>query len=900
MLDISKPLTSSKVQSYYRSEYSAASNSYFSQSGTLRGEWHGQLAATLGLAGDVSAEAFDRLAEGQHPQTGEQLIQHRDTIKTQAGEELGHRAGWDLTFNAPKTVSLTALVGEDDRVREAHRSAVRVALTETEKYVQARLGGNLPAENTGKWIAATFEHDTARPVDGYPAPHLHTHVVVFNMTEDANGQARSLQPYELFKIQSMATAVYQNQLEYELRRARYQIERGLNHAPEIKGYSAEYLQAESLRNAQIQRELKERGVSGAEAINNIKHQNREEKLQLTPDELKSLHKHNAAEFGNQPSRVVAETAQRHSRSLSPERVEEKAQTAVTFAKDRLGERSAVFEHFEVIRDALRHAQGRIRLPEIQAELDRQREQGHFVSVEHIRPHAPAARYTTPELMEMEREAIERVRAGRNQAHPVASITANAIEKRYASRLNEDQLQLVHEVLVSRDQTFGIQGGAGTGKTTALSAIKEVAEAHGYKPLGLGPTSRAAKGLKEAGMDAETLQAFLTRGPQFSEDGRPRLFFVDESSLASGKHMRDFLRRLQPSDRVLLIGDTRQHQSVEAGRIFEELQSAGMGTATLSRIVRQRDEGLRTVVEAIAAGRIAEGVDLLSEQNRIHSVVHRGERFQAIARMYVQSPEGALVVSPDNNSRRELNSAIRAELRESGRLGTDIYRLPVLINRQEVTGEDRKVASSYHVGDSVRYTRGSEALGLEAKTYATVVHVDSEHNQITVKPANGVNITYDPARVKGVAIYEPEMRAFAEGDRIQFTAPWKEKAVSGRDLGTIKHLDESGNIAVTLDGSGRTVVWNLNQNKHVDYAYAMTSHSSQGATVDRALIHIDTGDSRVRTLIDETLAYVATSRPRYDAQIFTDDADQLADALSRRHENATALSPEQITAYSISM
>src|SRR3954451_4607216 len=124
MLDISKPLTSGKVQSYYRSEYSAASNSYFSQGGTLRGEWHGELAATLGLAGAISGEAFDRLAEGQHPLSGEQLIQHRDTIKTQTGEEVGHRAGWDLTFNAPKTVSLTAIVGEDERVRDAHCSAV--------------------------------------------------------------------------------------------------------------------------------------------------------------------------------------------------------------------------------------------------------------------------------------------------------------------------------------------------------------------------------------------------------------------------------------------------------------------------------------------------------------------------------------------------------------------------------------------------------------------------------------------------------------------------------------------------------------------------------------------------------------------------------------------------------
>jgi conjugative relaxase-like TrwC/TraI family protein len=900
MLDISKPLTSAKVQSYYRSEYSSASNSYFSQDGALRGEWHGQLAATLGLAGAVSAEAFDRLAEGRHPQTGDQLIQHRDTIKTQSGEEVGHRAGWDLTFNAPKTVSLTALVGEDECVREAHRSAVRAALTETEKYVQARMGGNLPAENTGGWIAATFEHDTARPVNGYPAPHLHTHVVVFNMTEDANGQARSLQPYELFKIQSMATAVYQNQLEYELRQARYQIARGLNHAPEIKGYSADYLQAESLRNAEIQRELKERGVSGAEAINNIKHQNREAKLSLTPDELKELHKRHAAEFGDQPAHVVAAAAERQARLLSPEKMAEKAQAAVSFARERLSERSAVFEHFETIRNALRHAQGKIRLPEIQAELDRQRGQGNFIPVDHIRPYAPAARYTTPELINAEREVIERVRAGRSQVQPIASVTANAIRSLYGSRLNEDQLRLLQEVLVSRDQTFGIQGRAGTGKTTALSAIKEMAESYGYKAQGLGPTSRAAKGLKEAGMDAETLQAFLTRGPQPEQDTRPRLFFVDESSLASGKQMRDFLRRLLPSDRVLLIGDTRQHQSVEAGRIFEELQHAGMGTATLSKIVRQKEEGLRNVVEAIAAGRIADGVDLLSEQNRVHSVLHRGERFQAIARAFVESPEGTLVVSPDNDSRRELNAAIRTELRAAGLLGADTFRLSVLINRQEITGEDRKVASSYHVGDSVRYNRGSDALGLEAKTYATVLHVDHERNQITVQTASGAAVTYDPERVKGVTIYKPELRLFAEGDRIQFTAPWKEKAVSGRDLGTVMYLDDNGNISVKLDGSGRTVAWNLNQNKHVDYAYAMTSHSSQGATVDRALIHIDTGDSRVRTLINETLAYVATSRPRYDAQIFTDDAAQLAAALSRRHENATALAPEQITAYSLSV
>ncbi|HTU47454.1 MAG TPA: MobF family relaxase [Bryobacteraceae bacterium] len=901
MLDISKPLTSGKVQSYYRSEYSSASNSYFTEGGTLRGEWHGSLAPTLRLSGEVTAAAFDRLAEGHHPESGEQLIKHRDTIKTQAGEELGHRAGWDLTFNAPKTISLTALVGEDERVREAHRNAVRAALDATEKYVQARMGGNNPAETTGKWIAATFEHDTARPVDGYPAPHLHTHVVVFNMTEDRLGQARSLQPYELFKIQSMSTAVYQNQLEYELRQLGYQIQRGKNHAPEIKGYSPEYLQAESQRSAEIRRSMQEKGIGGREAAGHVAHQVREQKLKLTPEELRAAHQRSATEFGNQPQHVVSEAGQRQVRVPPAEKTIEKSQAAVSFARDRLSERSAVFDHFEVIRDALRHTNGRARLQDIETELDRQRNAERFLQVHHIRPNAPAARYTTPELIQVERETIERVRAGQNTAGPIADVTAATVMSRYGNSLNDDQRRLVYEALTTNNQIAGIQGGAGTGKTTALRAVRELAEEHGYQTHGLGPTSRAAKELRNAGIESETLQAYLTRGQTASQDQRPRLFFVDESSLTSGRQMRDFLQMLQPQDRVLLIGDTRQHQSVEAGRIFGELQDAGMQTIRLEKILRQKDEGLRQAVEAMAAGRIVDGVELLIDQNRVHCIEHRGERLTAIAQAYAASPEGTLVISPDNRSRKDLNAAIRSELRETGQLQTDAYEMRILVNRQDITGEDRGVASSYHVGDSIRYQRGSEALGLSAKSYATVIETNSEQNLITVKRAeDGREITYNPERLRGVAIYEPEMRAIAEGDRIQFTNPWKEKAISNRDVGTVTYIDGQGNIRVELDDSGRTEGWNLKTNQHIDYAYVMTSHSSQGATVDQVFIHVDTSDTKSRALIDETFAYVATSRPRYDAQIFTDNDGELAQALSRRHENATALAPDEVESYSMTI
>src|SRR5205823_3864452 len=174
--------------------------------GVIAGEWQGRLAAGLGLTGAVSEEEFARLGQGQHPKSGEQLVRQRASYEyTDANgkrvKTMEHRAGWDATFSAPKSVSLTALVGGDDRVREAHRESVAVALDELERYTQARLGGNLPAETTGKWVAAKFEHDSARPVDGYAAPQLHTHVVFFNLTEVEGGEARALQPRELYKTQ---------------------------------------------------------------------------------------------------------------------------------------------------------------------------------------------------------------------------------------------------------------------------------------------------------------------------------------------------------------------------------------------------------------------------------------------------------------------------------------------------------------------------------------------------------------------------------------------------------------------------------------------------------------------------------------------------------------------------
>src|SRR5690242_3209974 len=193
MLTISKPLSAAQVRTYHAEEFTNARANYYTAADEIRGQWHGRLAAHWGLAGAVEENQFQRLADGQHPQTGATIVRHQTarTYTNDHGETVttvAHRAAWDATFSAPKSVSLTALVGGDDRVRDAHRASVVAALDEGERFVQARIGRNHPADTTGRWIAAAFEHDSARPVDGYAAPQLHTHVVVFNVTERDSGE----------------------------------------------------------------------------------------------------------------------------------------------------------------------------------------------------------------------------------------------------------------------------------------------------------------------------------------------------------------------------------------------------------------------------------------------------------------------------------------------------------------------------------------------------------------------------------------------------------------------------------------------------------------------------------------------------------------------------------------
>jgi len=503
----SKALSAGQARTYHAREFASERQNYWSRDQQGFSEWQGRLAEQWNLEGAVGNDHFARLSEGQHPFTEEQLVRHQvsRTYEGKQGREVTsveHRAGWDATFSAPKSVSLTALVGGDERVREAHRESVRVALGEIEHYTQARIGNVHAPETTGKFAAATFEHDTARPVAGYAAPQLHTHAVIFNVTERENGQTRSVQSHELYASQHYGTAIYRAELATRLQKLGYEIERGKDGQPEIKGYTREYLEASSPRRQQVQDYKREQGIDGAAAGQIAAHRTRDKKELLSPEEVQRQHRELAGQFGYQADRVVAEAVER-TQKVQQEQIRSPAQTAqqaVTYARDHLFEKDAVRDRRALYETALNRGMGEITHGQVRQEFERRMQAGEFREAQ---ASVRGPQITTAQMVRMEREIIGQMQQGNRRGYDDPMLLRgrehfDTLERH--PELNRSQEVAVREVFAAREKIVGIDGIAGAGKTTTLAVIREGVQAEGYRVEGFAPTSRAAQKLGEGGIE----------------------------------------------------------------------------------------------------------------------------------------------------------------------------------------------------------------------------------------------------------------------------------------------------------------------------------------------------------------------------------------------------------------
>jgi conjugative relaxase-like TrwC/TraI family protein len=910
MMTASDALGASQVIDYQKSHWTSNVERYFSEESTMSGQWYGKLADHFGLHGTVDGTHFERLAYGQHPHTGEQLVRHRQ-YKSKNPESVEHRAAWDIQFAPPKSVSVTALVAGDDRVREAHRKATLVALGAVEEYVQAWCHGSV-RKTTGNMVAALFEHDTSRPVNGYPAPQLHTHVVMMNMTQDvAEGKIRALETWELFRVQSYGTAIYRAELVFELQKLGYKIERTKDGAFEICGYTKEYLEAASPRHQLVKATKEALGLTNsARAGKIIALATREAKVEMAPEVFRSLVRAQASEFGGQPDQVksLAEMEQRSYISPSEERRNDLAHYGITHAKKRTLERIAVFDEYEILRDSLILNLGKTTLADSRKAFAERlaAPQQEFTEVFHHRQTAPGHRYTTPETERMEAEVLERIRTGRDSVMPVCREVS--LKDHPDLQDNKKRQTVLERILMTTDQFVAVQGSAGTKKSSSLIILKPYIENAGYEMVAYAPTGGATNELAVRGITSDTLQMLLatTQSTGIDPTTKPRYYIIDETSLADTEQVHQFMKLVRPGvDHVLFMGDDSfkrkvgQHKSVGAGRIFREMQEGGIKTAELNKMYRQKTTVMQYVAAHTRDGKIEDALKIMDRHGMIQEYANPDERFRAIAADFASSPDRTFIANADNEVRQILNLYTREAQREAGHLhAKDQYTGEILVQR-DTRKEDTLHASYYTVGDVLRYPKRNKTVGVEPRDYADVVAVDRDAKTITVKRrSDGQTVTYEPRLAQGVQVYSKEQRSFAVGERIQFTDPIKDQnhRIANRDTGTILKLDKHGNARVRMDKDGGCRKVNFRKTQHLEYSYCMTSYALQGKTLARLLFHVDTDDTRCRKLLGADMTYTCATRGEVLFRIYCNLKDELPHVLSRECVKPVALSPERVRSY----
>ena len=445
-------------------------------------------------------------------------------------------------------------------------------------------------------------------------------------------------------------------------------------------------------------------------------------------------------------------------------------------------------------------------------------------------------------------------------------------------LSGGQRQAVMGILLSRNQVTGVQGRAGTGKTTLLRKAAAVAEASGYQVRGLAPSASAVRELAAAGIDAETIAAFSRRLAKCLT--AKTVLIVDEAGMASTRQMHGILTAAREAQcRIVLVGDTAQLQAVEAGKPFMQLQAAGMHTSVVSEIQRQKSTNLKRAVELAVDGQAAMAIELLDKY--IVQIREADQRFAQIANDYselsLEERESTLVVAGTRWARREINLQVREKL---GLIGTG--QSFALLDRKDHTEEQRRSILAYEAGDIVMADADYKTLGLKRGDVAIVV--ERRGHRVMLQRADGEQVAWQPAVTANLTAFTPTESELAVGELVRVTSNDPERGLINGDMGRITVIDAARGMLTLSLKDGREVELDGRQPLALGYGYCSTVHASQGQTCERVLIEADANSLTA----NQRSWYVAISRARQMAKIYTDDREMLPFAMTRELTKESAL------------
>ncbi len=828
--------------------------------------WHGTAARDLSLGRHVKPKIFESVLAGHVPGSDQRLGRARD------GEHQ-HRPGVDITFSAPKSVSLQALVMGDERVIRAHDEAVRATLDMIERDLLVTRVHN-PA--TGKrerrraqgMVAGTFRHLASRNLD----PQLHTHSVVANMTRGPDGSWRSLDTGRLGSRRLLIGAHYRNELARRLLALGYELqETMIGPVPgfEIAGWEKRTLDAFSTRRREIVDHIDEKGWDyNAATAQAAALKTRKRKKEPHREILTGMWRERAEDLG-------IDLTRRRLKRLTPPPAPSALEIVARVA-EHLEERQSVIAVHDLVAGALAHSPGRHGLDEIHAAIDQLRRDGHLVDA--IRSRGGPS-LVTDRALKAELEVVRRMKDGVGTTDAI--VPAAAVERKLvATSLTLGQQEALRLILGEGDGIVGVQGYAGTGKTTMLREVVDLAGASNV--IGLAPSSSAARTLgREAGIATRTLQWFLTRhgepSPETAGSLAGKVLVVDEMSLASTAQVRSLMRSAEHLGvaRLVMVGDSRQLRAVDAGQPFRQLQQAGMATAVMDDIRRQRNPGLKAAVLDAIAGKPGEALTKLGAD--VLEVNHE-DLGSSAARIWLalraQDRRETALMAPTHVLRREINETVREGLRDEGVLHGRSVTLPVLVNLSMTRAQKREIRN-YREGDVVVFHNDLYHYRVKSGDICPIHAIDGERLALEhadgrprhVKPDSDVRFRYD--------VFESDTIDLAAGDRIRWTRNHNESGLVNGATATIETMGRKSLVLVTDDDRRLKMGFDDPRLRHIAHAYATTVHAAQGLTRDKVIAVLDSGHG---PLANQQTFYVEISRARDEAIILTDNREQLAETL----------------------
>ncbi|MBI1821145.1 MAG: relaxase domain-containing protein [Nitrospirae bacterium] len=852
MLSISG-VTATKATSYFTKD------DYYTKE---QGEWQGKGAEALGLAGYIEKDEFKELTLGRNPQ-GNVLV------TSQNGRD--HRAGTDLTFSAPKSVSIVSEISGDIRIREAHQQAVTGALQYVETHFsQARIteGGVTERVQTGNLVIAKFDHDTSRALD----PQLHTHAVVMNMTQRADGEWRALSNEKLYENKLLIGQIYRNELANNLKALGYEIQVGKNGLFEIKGVDPALIKEFSTRRDQIEQALNGRESGGALA-EKITLMTREGKTHdVDRVALRQEWLNRSLELGYSRE-TIREQALQAGKAIGKETPKlEHLSEAIKF----LEVQTAVWSKEEMVKSALKSGLSEgLTINQVEKRIDQALESRELVQL-------GENKYSSIEAIKTEQKIVDLVQNRQDLFLPGDSNRINTALKEFGAHFNQGQQGAVRLMTETRDGVVGIQGHAGVGKTTMLSVANQYWVKEGFDPRGLSFTGKAAEVLQnEAGIKSQTLHSFLNEKAQGQEVGssKSQVWILDEASMVGNKQMAGLLKLADRENaRVVLIGDTHQLQAIDAGKPFQMLQERGiMVTAKMDEILRQKTEGLKEAVQAIAKELdTGKAVNILNERGQILEINNRFERHMAIAKDYLAlSPKemkNTLIVTARNADRLEINQYIRDGLKQQGQINEKLEKIFTVAIPKTIPEGELKRGESYSPGDLVRFARANQGMEIATGERGIVKQIDGNRLTVHLDRANRT-VLVDLEKYHKLTVYSAEPRQFAPGDQMMFLKNDKDLGVVNGSVGIVAKTGEDSLKVETRNGTKEV---DLRKYDYIDHAYGSTLHKSQGMTAERVMMNIDTGQAISNSA---NAFYVGLSRASHEAKVYTDNKEKLPEAVS---------------------